>query len=63
METPDTKGMELANKGGNYSPVHVSNNDTVGAAILGAIALLLLIALLRAQSRTRTLEKMLSSNA
>lgn len=63
MENSEPQGMELPLKGGNYSPVHVTNNDTIGAAILGAMALLLLIALLRAQARMRTWEKMLPSKA
>jgi hypothetical protein len=38
---------------GNYNPVYVS--DTVGTLLLGIIAVALLIALLRAQARNRSL--------
>ena len=38
---------------GNYNPVNVS--DTVGVMLLGVIAFVLLIALLRAQARNRAL--------
>jgi hypothetical protein len=38
---------------GHYNPVRVQ--DTLGVIILGAIAIVLLIALLRAQGRTRSL--------
>jgi hypothetical protein len=60
LQTPAaTQGLELANKGGNYSPVTVTNNDTVGAAFLGIVAVLLLIMFMRAQARTRALEQQL----
>jgi len=62
MENLESKGMELALKGGNYSPVHVTNNDTVGAALLGAIAVLLLIAFLRSRSGKRAFAKALPEN-
>lgn len=54
MEFPEhTMDVEHAGAIGNYSPVTVS--DTVGTILLGAIAVVLLIALLRAQSRNRRL--------
>ena len=60
MDTLETKGMDLASKGGNYSPVHVINNDTIGAVFLGTMAFVLLIAFLRAHAQNRAYEKMLS---
>jgi hypothetical protein len=40
---------------GNYSPVTVHLNDTVGAVFLGLIALGLMVALGRTQARLRAL--------
>jgi hypothetical protein len=54
MEDPEhAMDFEHAGAIGNYSPVSVS--DTVGTLLLGIIALALLIALLRAQARNRSL--------
>ena len=39
----------------NYNPVRVTSNDTVSTILLGGFALILLIALLRAQARNRAL--------
>ena len=57
MNTLEDKGMELAGKGGTYSPVTVTNHDTVGAAFLGVIAILLLVALFGTQRRMRAMKK------
>lgn len=51
MESFENNEPELAHKGGNYSPVTVTNNDTVGALVLGILALVLLIAFLRARAQ------------
>ncbi len=59
MNDVETQGMELANKGGNYSPVHVINNDTVGTLFLGMLALFLLVVFVRAQKRNLELEQVL----
>jgi hypothetical protein len=63
MNQSETDSAELARRGGNYSPVTVTNNDTVGATFLGLIAILLLVALLRAEARYRALEKRLSQKS
>ena len=43
----------------HYNPVSV--NDTVGAVVLGVLALVLLLALLRAQARYRELLEQVSA--
>ena len=59
MEDPArTMDLEHAGAIGNYNPVSVS--DTVGTMLLGIIALVLLVALLRAQARNRSLVAQLS---
>ena len=57
MDAMQDKGLELAGRGGTYSPVTVSNHDTVGAAFLGVIAILLLVALFGTQRRMRFMKK------
>lgn len=57
------QGLELATKGGAYSPVTVINNDTVGTVFLGLVALVLFIAFFRAQAQTRVLERRLSKSS
>ena len=52
MKPSDTQSLELASKGGTYSPVSVTNHDTVGATFLGVIALILLAVFLRVQRQT-----------
>lgn len=49
----EMQGLELAMRGGNYSPVTVTNHDTVGTAFLGVLALFLLVAFLRERARNR----------
>jgi hypothetical protein len=44
----------------HYNPVTVTSTDSFGAIILGALAFILLIALLRAQGRNRALLSQLS---
>jgi len=54
MKNPEhAMDYEHAGAIGNYNPVNV--NDTVGVMLLGIIAIILLIALLRAQARNRSL--------
>jgi hypothetical protein len=54
MKYPEhSMDFEHAGAVGHYNPVTVS--DTVGTMLLGVIALVLLIALLRAQARNRSL--------
>jgi hypothetical protein len=40
---------------GNYSPVTINIKDTVGAALLGTLAVILLIGWMRSESRYRDL--------
>jgi len=40
---------------GNYSPVNVYNQDSLGALILGILALILLIGWMRSEERNRRL--------
>ena len=40
---------------GNYSPVSVTNKDTVGAVFLGILSIILLIGWVRAEARIREL--------
>ena len=42
-------------KPGNYSPVTVTNEDTVGAVFLGILSIILLIGWVRAEARYRDL--------
>lgn len=59
MAKDETAGLELAKKGGNYSPVHVVNNDTVGTVFLGVMTIVLLVAYLRVLRKNRELERQL----
>ena len=47
--------MDDKKRWSNYNPVMVTSNDTIGTLLLGILALILLIALLRAQARNRRL--------
>lgn len=58
----EEKGMELAHKGGNYSPITVTNNDTMGTLVLGVVSIALLIALVCSRRRISKLEKELQAN-
>lgn len=60
MDT-EMAGVELAARGGNYSPVKVINNDTLGTLLLGIMAIILLIAFMRSQARNRLLESALGN--
>lgn len=62
MNPSEINGVELAGRGGNYSPVTVTNNDTVGAAFLRIVAILLLITLMRSQKQNRDLRKKLEGH-
>ena len=59
MEDPENEmDYEHAGVVGHYNPVSVS--DTVGTLLLGIIAIVLLVALLRAQARNRNLAAQLA---
>lgn len=45
---------------GVYSPVNVHANETIGSVFLGIVALVLLIAFLRAEARNRRLQSQLA---
>ncbi len=45
---------------GVYSPVNVHANETIGSVFLGILALVLLIAFLRAEARNRRLQSQLA---
>ncbi|MCL4869789.1 MAG: hypothetical protein KJ063_12550 [Anaerolineae bacterium] len=47
-------------KPGVYSPINVHVNETIGSVFLGIVALVLLIALLRAEVRNRRLQSQLA---
>ena len=47
--------MDDPRRWANYNPVTVTSSDTIGAALLGLLALVLLIELLRSQARNRRL--------
>lgn len=55
----------MADKSGydHYNPVRVEAIDTVGVIIVGILALILLVALLRAQARNRALIARLSQQS
>ena len=52
--------QEQLDKIQNYNPVTVTNTDTTGLVGMTAIALILLIALLRAQKHIRDLQQQLA---
>lgn len=52
--------MDDPRRWSNYNPVVVTNTDTIGAALLGQLALALLIGLLRSQARNRALLEQLA---
>ena len=54
--------MDDPKRWANYNPVMVTSTDTIGAGLLGLIALVLLIALLRSQARNRRLLKQLAAH-
>lgn len=60
MNASEEKGLDLAMRGGTYSPVTVTNHDTVGAAFLGIIALISLAAFLMSQRRIWKMEKQMA---
>lgn len=47
----------------HYNPVTVTVDDTVGAALLGIVALVLTIALLRSEARYRRLLRQINSRS
>ncbi len=49
MDANEGKGYQ------NYNPVTVTVNETVGVLVVGGLALILLMALLRSQARHRKL--------
>lgn len=50
----------LSAKPGVYSPVNINASEAIGSLFLGVLALVLLIALLRAEARNRRLLSQLS---
>lgn len=61
IQTPQDKTPSVSP--GNYSPVSINVEDSVGAVFLGILAVILLIGWRRAESRNRRLVKQLRSNA
>ncbi|MEO8355423.1 MAG: hypothetical protein ABI621_05895 [Chloroflexota bacterium] len=61
IQTPQDKTPSVSP--GNYSPVTVTMEDTVGATFLGILAVILLIGWRRAESRNRRLVKQLRTDA
>jgi hypothetical protein len=59
----DKQGLEMASRGGNFNPVTVTNHDTVGAAFLGLLSILLLVGLWRVSARAAALEKTLTQRS
>ena len=59
IQTPQDKTPLVSP--GNYSPVTVNMEDSIGAVFLGILAVILLIGWRRAESRNRRLIKQLRS--
>ncbi len=55
MSTNETSSNTPTVSPGNYSPVTVTMNDTVGTIFLGVLSAILLIQWLRSESRYRAL--------
>ena len=60
-QAQDTAAQEKKNMYGQYNTVDVKVHEAVGATFLGIAVLVLLVALLRAEARYRTLLVQLSS--
>lgn len=53
MENEGRESKKYPVYSGNYNPVSVNVDNTVGVVVLGVLAVALLIALLRAEARAR----------